>query len=76
MNCNRKVCKTELAFRTLLPEKRNASSAEEPARNSGMWHIDSGIATQSKRSNIDNKRKTEKAEDIIIHLICWGPTWS
>lgn len=75
MNGNKRVCKKEAAFKTLLPEKQNASAATTTGPAHNMLHVDSGIATQSKRRSIDDKRKTEKAENVL-HLICWGPTWS
>jgi len=67
---NMKMCKSESALKTLLPEKRIKRQASGAER--GCSKGSNGIATQS---NVDDKRKMEKAENIM-HLICWGPTWS
>lgn len=60
-----------------VSEQPNASVAQPTCNkgSSGMLQIDSGLATQPKRSNVDDKRKEEKAENIV-NLICWGPNWS
>jgi len=70
MNGQMRMCKSESALRTLLPEKRvkRQASLLEHVLDKGK----SGIATQSK--DVDSK-KTEKAEKVM-HLICWGPALS
>ncbi|EXB89620.1 hypothetical protein L484_018721 [Morus notabilis] len=61
MSGNGKVCRFETAFKSMEP-KRNIVPSTEPYGNKST----------SKRANLDEKRRKEKAENLL-HLICWGP---
>ncbi|CAJ1957041.1 unnamed protein product [Sphenostylis stenocarpa] len=69
MNGKMRMCKSESALKTLLPEKRVQRHA------SMLEHgLDKGKkgAIAPQPNHVDDK-KAEKA-DKIMHLICWGPT--
>ena len=74
MNGNRKVTEFEKAIKT-MQEKRNYGTSESAGHNSS--NALGGIAgyfgvSIPKRINIDEKRRKEKAENLV-QLICWGP---
>lgn len=79
MNGNRKkVCKLENALNAMLEEQPGSVEAESAGhfKSKNVKNF-GGVAEKSKRkkNNVeDQKRKTERAENLL-QLIFWGPNW-
>ena len=71
MGRNSKVCKYELAFKAVQPKTNVVAESANNNNGNKLWQIAGGL-TQAQRMNLDEKRRKEKAENLL-HLICWGP---
>ncbi|KAK7401862.1 hypothetical protein VNO78_13688 [Psophocarpus tetragonolobus] len=74
MNSKMRMCKSESALRSLLPDKqikRQSSGGECTRFDKGS----NGVATTKANNIVNDQRKNEKAENVM-HLICWGSTCS
>lgn len=71
MNNNRKVSEFEKPLKT-KEEKRNFGASESAGNKGSSGSNTRWSIALPKKTNIDEKRRKERAENLV-QLICWGP---
>ncbi|KAL6999433.1 hypothetical protein U1Q18_000594 [Sarracenia purpurea var. burkii] len=67
------ACKFEAAFKTLPEQRRNALAESSDGNRVRRTNDGGGGVIQAKRAAGDDKRRREERDEILMHLICWGP---